>query len=204
MTEKVPNSQLLSAGLALLEQSGKRFTKMANKGRAMLYELKNGETVRVRTCNDHILIAVADSPDENANLNIEGTDWLLVVMPEIPRTPGDVIAYLIPTELAVNEVRKTHREWLATNPKTRGKNTTWNLWFDDEGSEKAGGYARKWAQYRLKGKTNTIAASTVSPAQKQNGSANPVKAEVDAARNRIAQVAGVPPEAVRISIDFLS
>ncbi|MBK7362135.1 MAG: hypothetical protein IPJ01_07525 [Micavibrio sp.] len=202
MTEKVPNSQLLDAGLDLLKQSGKQFAKMANKGRAMLYELDNGETVRVRTCNDHVLIAVADSPEKDANLNIEGTDWLMVVMPETPRTPGDVIAYMIPTNIAVREVRETHQRWLATNPRTKGENTTWNLWFNnDEGLEKAAGYAKKWAQYRLQGKINTQGTS-VSP--KPNGSANPVKAEVDAARMRIAKVAGVPIEAVRISIDFLS
>lgn len=198
--EKVPNSELLSAGLALMEQNGKQLTKAASKGRAMLYNLKNGETVRVRTCNDHILIAVADSPEENANLNIEGTDWLLVVMPEQPRTPGDVIAYLIPTETAVKEVRKTHREWLATNPNTRGKNTTWNLWFDEEGPEKAGGYARKWAQYRLDGKVSSLSGPPPEPSK----AVNPVKAEVDAARQRIAKIAGVPIEAVRISIDFVS
>lgn len=200
MVDKVPNSQLLDAGIKLMEQNGKRLAKTASKGRAMLYQLKNGETVRARTCNDHILIAVADSPAENASLNIEGTDWLLIIMPEQPRTAGEVIAYLIPTEVAVKEVRRTHREWLATNPKTRGKNTTWNLWFDDGGPDKAGGYARKWAQYRLKGKTNT----SQPPVQAPGESINPVKAEVDAARRRIAQVAGVPLEAVRISIDFLS
>lgn len=200
MAEKVPNSQLLDAGLALIEQSGRHLTKMVKKGRAMLYQQDNGETVRVRTCNDHILIVVADSPDENANLNIEGTDWLLIVMPETPRTSGDVIAYMIPTEIAVKEVRETHQRWLATNPKTRGKNTTWNLWFGDEGPEKASGYAKKWAKYCLKGEMNTGA----SPAPLANNkAANPIKAEVDAARERIAKVAGVSPEAVRISIDFL-
>lgn len=202
MTEKVPNGQLLDAGLNLLKQSGKQFTKMANKGRAMLYELDSGETVRVRTCNDHVLIAVADSPEKDANLNIEGTDWLLVVMPETPRTPGDVIAYMIPTDVAVKEVRETHQKWLSTNPRTKGENTTWNLWFNnDEGLEKAAGYAKKWAHYRLQGKINT---QVVVSSPKQNGAANPVKAEVDAARMRIAKIAGVPIEAVRISIDFVS
>ncbi len=197
--EKVPNSHLLDVGLKLMEQNGKPLKKLASKGRAMLYQLNNGETVRARTCNDHILIAVADSPAENAKLNIEVTDWLLIAMPETPRTAGDVIAYLIPTHIAVKEVRDTHRQWLATNPKTRGDNTTWNLWFDDAGPEKAGGYARKWSQYRLQGKKST---DSINPGRHE--SVNPVKAEVDAARARIAKVAGVPVESVRISIDFQS
>ncbi len=201
MTEKVPNNHLLDAGLTLLKQNGKQFKKMANKGRAMLYQLDNGETVRVRTCNDHILIVVASGTNENAKLNIEGTDWLMVVMPEIPRTPSDVIAYLIPTETAVQEVRDAHKRWLATDPKTRGQNTTWNLWFDDDGRETANRYAEKWKPYRLIGEAST-ATLAVSP--EKSKSTNPVKAEVDAARLRIAKVAGVSPESVRISVDFLS
>ncbi len=59
----------------------------------MIYSLPDRQTVRIRTCNDHILIVVADSPSADARLNIRGTDWLLIVMPEIERTPGKVIAY---------------------------------------------------------------------------------------------------------------
>ena len=199
MTEKIPNRQLLKAGLALMKKSGKQFTKIVNTGRAMLYQLDNEETIRARTCNDHILIVVAETPEENAKLNIEGTDWLLVIMPKTPRTPGDVIAYLIPTGEAVREARETHKNWLATNPRTKGKNTTWNLWFDEEGPEKASGYAKKWSRYRLEGKVNISKPDTE---KFQNGSANPVKAEVDAARVKIAKVAGVTPESIHISIDF--
>ena len=95
----------------------------------MQYALPNGETVRVRTCNDHVLVALAASARKGAALNIEGTDHLLVVMPEIPRTGGSVIAYLVPTEIAVEAVRTTHADWLASNPNTKGKNRTWNIWF---------------------------------------------------------------------------
>lgn len=199
MAKKVSNDLLLDAGLKLMATNGKSLTKLPSKGRAMLYQLENGETVRVRTCNDHILIAVADNPSPGAKLNIEDTDWLLIIMPEVPRTPGNIIGYFIPTEVAVQEVRATHKRWLDSNPKTRGENTTWNLWFEDAGSGKASGYAKKWAQYRLKGVSDTPPASAL---QKETG--NPIKAEVDAARMRIAKVAGVPLEAVRISIDFQS
>lgn len=196
---RVSNDLLLDAGLKLMAENGKPLAKLPSRGRAMLYQLENGDTVRARTCNDHILIAVADSPSPGAKLNIEGTDWLLIVMPEIPRTPGAIIGYLIPTDIAVQEVRATHKRWLESGPKTRGDNTTWNLWFGDAGPEKAAGYAKKWAQYRLKGMSDT---SPVSVSRKETG--NPIKAEVDAARMRIAKIAGVPLEAVRISIDFQS
>lgn len=197
--QKVPNAWLLEVGLRLMARAGHSLKKAESKGRAMLYRMANGETVRVRTCNDHILIAVAESTEENAKLNIEGTNWLLIVMPTIPRTLGDVIAYLVPTHVAVTEVRNTHRQWLSTKPNTAGGNRTWNLWFDDEGPEKAAGYARKWQQYRLE-----QYASEVPVPRNLENTTNPLKAEVDAARIRIAKAAGVPIEAVRISIDFQS
>ena len=148
---RVDNAELLEAGLELMRRNGKPLAKLASRGRAMLYRLPDGQTVRARTCNDHILIAVADSPTEGAKLNIEGTDWLLIVMPVVERMPGSVIGYLVPTAEAVDAVRRTHSEWLASNPNTRGKNTTWNLWFSPDGPEKARGFADKWAKYRLEG-----------------------------------------------------
>ena len=149
--ERIANEVLLQAGLELMRRNGKLLTKLPSKGRAMLFKLPDGQSVRARTCNDHILIAVADSSGEDAKLNIEGTDWLLIVMPEVERTHGNVLAYLVPTIEAVEEVRGTHRDWLASNPVTKGGNTTWNLWFDHEKSGKANDYAEKWEQYRLEG-----------------------------------------------------
>src|SRR5258707_6067690 len=134
---RIDNDALLTAGLELMRQDGKPLSKLQSPGRSMLYALSSGETVRVRTCNDHILIVLADRPDDDAKLNIEGTDWLLLVMPEIERTPGSVIAYLVPTKVAVEAARCTHREWLATKPNTKGGNTTWNLWFDPDWPAKA-------------------------------------------------------------------
>src|SRR5436305_699929 len=101
--QRVDSSELLEAGLALMRRGGKPLTRMPTKGRAMLYQLSNGETLRVRTCNDHVLIVVGDSPEPESMSNIEGTDWLLVVMPEIERTRGRVLAYLIPASEAEAE-----------------------------------------------------------------------------------------------------
>lgn len=197
---RIDNDVLLQAGLKLMLQNGKPLTKLPSKGRSMLFELPDGDTVRARTCNDHILIAVADSPSPDAKLNIDGTDWLLIVMPEEERTHGKVLAYLVPTTEAVAEARRTHEEWLANNPNTKGANTTWNLWFDDDGSGKANNYARKWAKYLLEGDVLTL-DSAIDETHSQDRGGN-IKAEVEAARERIASVAGVSPQAVKISIDF--
>ena len=197
---RIDNDILLHAGLELMRQNGKPLTKLPSKGRSMLFKLSDGATVRVRTCNDHILIAVADSPSKDAKLNIEGTDWLLIVMPEEERTNGNVIAYLVPTTKAVAEARRTHKEWLASRPNTKGTNTTWNLWFDDDSTDIANNYAKKWAQFQLNGEVSTLdSAIKEAPVQDQGGN---IKVEVEVARQRIASVAGVPPQAVKISIDF--
>ena len=196
---RIDNDILLNAGLKLMEENGKSLKKIQSTGRSMLFELPNRETVRARTCNDHILIVLADHPGEGAKLNIEGTNWLLIVMPEVERTPGKVIAYLVPTAVAVEAVRTTHKQWLSTNPNTNGSNTTWNLWFDQSGPAKANDFATKWAKYRLNGEGES--GHVVNGREPISEPVN-LKAEVEAARQRISKAAGVPPEAVRITVDF--
>jgi hypothetical protein len=189
---KIDNKTLLQAGLDLMEQNGKTLSELQSF-RAMLYALPNGETVRVRTCNDHILIVLAERASAGAKLNIEGTDWLLVVMPEEERTPGKVLAYLVPTRVAVEAARSTHKEWLATKPNTNGGNKTWNLWFD-----KGPVFAEKWKQYLLNGDGKTAQSAQLQESVEPGS----VKTEVETARLRISQAAGVPLDAVRITIEF--
>lgn len=197
---RIDNEILLQAGLELMLRNGKSLERVHSTGRQMRYRTPNNETVRVRTCNDHVLIAVADRPEPDARLNIDGTDWLLIVMPELPRTPGPVVAYLVPTKIAVSEVREAHQAWLASNPNTKGENTTWNIWFSEGGPGRSNGFAQKWARFLLPGtvSTNNFLDHTSLPKQ----DATLLKDEVAAAQERIARIAGVKPEAVKISINF--
>jgi hypothetical protein len=197
---KVPNEQLLEAGLRLMAQNSNPFERAEAKGRAMLYRTSEGETVRVRTCNDHVLVVVAESAEPGAKLNIEGTDKVLIVMPEIPRSPGPVVAYFLPTAVVVEAVQSTHKEWLASNPSTKGENRTWNIWFDDDGPTKANGFAKKWSKYRVQG------SATARPPNKNQiedtSNSPPTLGEVIAdAKRRIAAVAGIPETAVRITLE---
>lgn len=199
MADRLPNENLLEAGLELMRKNGKPLTKVAGTGRSMIYQLSNREQVRVRTCNDHLLIVLAKSPTEDAKLNIEGTEWLLIVMPEEERSPGNAFAYFVPTDVAVKTVRESHKAWLNTNPDTKGGNTTWNIWFGTDGTEKPhNNFKEKWRQYRLAG-VATVGHAVVLAS---NGDAGDVKSEVESARQRISRAAGVVPEAVKISIDF--
>lgn len=198
MSNKVSNQALLAAGLQAMHAAGKPLQKMQTNSRSMKYQLSNGETVRVRTCNDHVLVVLADSAEASAALNIEGTDHLLIVMPEVPRMDGLVIVYFVPTAVAAAAVRQTHAAWLASNPSTKGNNRTWNIWFDD-GPAMSGSFAKKWSQYRLATKASTIEGDTPgnSVAVRDN---RPLGAVIAAARKAIAEAAGVSVDAVKISV----
>ncbi len=198
MAERIESEILVQAGLAAMARAGRPLTRLPSKGRAMIYGMPDGQTVRVRTCNDHVLIVVGDTAAPDARLNIEGTDWLLFVIPEIERTPGNAISYLLPTKEVETEARRTHEEWLAGNPNTKGDNKTWNLWFKKDAPAKANDYATKWANYRL-----DVSIVTPKAATPLNGGRGPnIKTEVEEARRRIAEAAGVPIEAVKITINF--
>jgi hypothetical protein len=189
---------LVESGLAAMERAGRLLTRVPTKGRAMIYSMPDGQTVRVRTCNDHVLIVVGDTAASDARLNIEGTDWLLFVMPEVERTPGATISYLLPVQEVEAEARRTHEEWLAGNPNTKGDNKTWNLWFKKDAPTKANDYATKWAKYRL---DVSIATPKIASLRNSGGGPN-IKTEVEQARRRIAEAAGVPVEAVKVTINF--
>jgi hypothetical protein len=118
-------------------------------------------------------------------------------MPEKERTQGRIIAYLIPTAEAVAEARRTHRDWLASNPNTKGDNKTWTLGFRPDGKHE-NNFSVVWAKHRLDSAVEVFdTAKTQADAEP-----NSIKAEVENARRRIAKVAGVPVEAVRIMINF--
>jgi hypothetical protein len=144
-----------------------------------------GETVRVRSCNDHILIAIADHEDpDKARLNVEGTDYVLIVMPDRPRTPGPVVGYL--------------RHWLAAGPNTKVDNRTWTLWFNTNSLSESSGFREKWAAYRLGGTGSAGVAPTpltAEPPVKKLGEV------IVLAKREIAEAAGVPMDRVKISID---
>lgn len=202
LREKVPTSALIAAGVRAMEEADRPLTLHYKKGKVRVYKLPNGETVRLRTCNDHILITVADSTNLDATLNIEGTDWLMIVMPKVPRVDGEVLVYLVPTNVAVETVRSGHQAWLDSNPNTDGNNTTWNIWFGNRKSKlpQLHGFHEKWSEYLISG---TIATTTLSDDRKSfEKKTLSTKAEIEIARQRIAAAAGVRESDVKITVDF--
>ena len=122
-------------------------------------------------------------------------------MPEVPRSRGPVMAFLIPASVAVEAVRSAHRDWLNSNPSTKGENRTWNIWFDDDGPSKSNGFARKWAEYRLTGSATTKKLEDIPSVSQAGGTASLGDVIAEAKRN-IARAAGVPEAAVKITLDL--
>ena len=114
---------------------------------------------------------------------------------------GNILAYLVPTEVVVEAARTSHTEWLRSEPATKGQNRTWNLWFDDDGLTKSNGFGKKWAKYKLNG--NSASTSTTPSELPDGSSAGQKLGDVIAdAKRRIAAAAGIPEGAVKISIDL--
>ena len=158
---RVATPVLREAGLQFMRDNGKPLTRAKRRGQ--VYEMENGETVRVRTNNDRVLMSHADNPStpDAYIIGIENCDWLLIVMPEVKRTEGKVAAYLIPSPVVANALREGHQAWLDEDPDTGGENTLFNLWFDEAipTAPKSGGFAAKWSQYRLASKNTSNPAT---------------------------------------------
>ena len=156
---------LRRAGLELMRKNGRPLTKKF--GISQIYEMKNGtdiQTVRLKTHNDQILMIKSDNPYPDANLSIEGTDWILLVMPRKKRSEGSIIGHLIPTSEVVDRARRSHAAWLEADPNTNGETCTWKLEFNECGPgkysgtmhEKVGwGLFEKWSNYCLSGEVSS-------------------------------------------------
>lgn len=198
----IPNGLLQDAALRLMKKEGKSLERLPKKGTAKLFKTPEGKTVRIRTCNDPILVTVAKHAGKGAKLSIEGTDYILIVMPEIKRTYGPVIAFLVPTDIAVKDVREAHGKWLDGDPSTSGKNTTWNIWFGKGGPPASSGFFKKWNQYKLKSKAIVSpSAGHDSSSATQSGKLS-LGEVIKQSKKQISKVAGVPASAIKIIVDL--
>jgi hypothetical protein len=191
---------LAKAGLELLEQhvGGSLERLKTRRPKEMKYQMPDGSTVRVKTCVDPTMLVVASDPSpESAKLSIEGTDYLLLVMPEKPREVGPIMAHFVPTSVAVETIRSTQRAWLESDPNTKGDNKSWHIRFDGDGAKPWNGFQRHWAKYRLPGKASIDHFGLGASTAKQNS-----EDAIAIAKRMVAAAKGVRPEQVRISIDL--
>ena len=142
-------------------------------------------------------MAAVDNPCSQITLGILCD--VLIVMPGVPRTHGPVVGFLVPAPIVADAARSTHREWRASNPDTKGDSRTWNVWFADNGPDKASGFGKKWAQYRLERTVTTKSAPADSSTSAGGRKLGDI---INTAKQQIADAAGVPLEAVRITVDL--
>ena len=208
---KIPNQHLVKAAETVMSENGMALERLPAKGRAMLYRMQDGKSVRLRTSNDHVLVVVADSPDVDAPVNVEGTDMLLAVMPEIERSPSRVVAFLVPSDIAARDAREGYREWLKNGPRTKGSNNTRTIWFDEDLSQASHGFMARWKQYQLNSDVRVDGELSIPEFPKSptpsvpnaSGETRPkLRDIVEDAKQKIADAAGVQPEDVHISIDM--
>jgi hypothetical protein len=124
---------------------------------------------------------------------IKETDFILAVVPMVENTAGPVMAFLIPSEVIMNEIHAAER----------AGRKDWSLHLNEP----------RWAEYRLPG---TAYAAALPPESEADVDEDEEIEEIPAAsaaplslgdvianaRRAIAQAAGVAVSAVKISIDL--
>jgi hypothetical protein len=204
---RIPSKVLKEAALQQMSENDMELLKMTTGSRAMIYSMPDNKTVRIRTTNDPVLVVVAESADPKSKMNIEGTDYLLLSMPEEPRSPGKILCYLVPTNIAVDSIRESFMKWLDTNPNTNGDNKTRNIWFDSKGSAWSG-FRSKWEKYLLQASSEVKKIQKQIEASKDRDSKlqelKTVADVVEFAAHEIARLSGISREKIRIDIRFES
>ena len=140
---------LRSVGLAAMERSGQPLTRTASDRRGQLYVIADGRRVRLRTNNDRRVIVTTDDTRSDAKLDLDGCDFVLLVVPKQRRQRGQVEVYLVPFSEVRAAVATAHADWLASLPKTRGQNHTWQLFLDEGKPASAANFADKWRAHRI-------------------------------------------------------
>lgn len=141
-TDKIRNATLMIAA-----EAGHKLNR--RQGRALVYGLPDGRTVRLRTTTHRCLQVTATSPDmDRAALDIEGVDFLLFGATESGGDTDTVEAYLIPSDIAAADVRAAHKAWLAAGATTKGENLKPAIWLD-RAIPTSDKFSMKWAKYRI-------------------------------------------------------
>jgi hypothetical protein len=146
------------------------------------------EILRISGLIGQLLDLAALRVPERLMRAVSETDFTLVVTPEKERSVGAVIAFLIPTEVILEQIRAAHR----------AGRKDWSLFLDEE----------MWARYRLGGSASASLSRAPKPSGDLNGEgAQPPTSRslgevIAGARRNIATVAQVAESAVKIQIDL--
>lgn len=209
---KIPNAALIKCAAEIMSAENRSFEPISTRGRSMIYRTEDNKTVRLRTSNDHVLVIAAKPLEDKWQLNIEGTDYVLVVMPVIQRVVGEVRAFLVPTELLVRLVREEYAEMLNQVPEIGMKPNAVTVQFGSPNND-GEPFDRAWDPYLLPHTTDSHAYVDI-PADKSHRSrqlrqSKPKKRTkyletvadvIMETKARISEITGSPIESVTVEV----
>lgn len=190
-----------NAALAILVAEGLIWVRVG-KGQRFVVRISGGDritTALVKTASRGSAIVRADIDDaDRAKLSGFATDVSHVLFAIGNKDNGTVETYLVPLREVEVAYRETHRAWRA-NHMAGGDNTTWVIWFNDQGNQDCNGFHRKWANYRIGSslpKGDRVSKDAIlNHAKPKDG------LTIDEAKRRLAVSLGIDPSNIKIVIE---
>lgn len=148
MMPKMHTETLQSAGLKILASHNLKLVHDATK-RGKIFRTQDGRSVRVRTnIKRSIPCKSQDTNLRRGTLDIEGTEFICLIVPKSAGNAAEVEVYFMPTSIAVREVKEAHIKWLEYG-KSKGTNFTPALCLDRVPSGKEKNLNDLWSEYRF-------------------------------------------------------
>jgi hypothetical protein len=157
----------------------------SNRRTTQIYRTPSGQTVRLRTNRRRALMTVAAGLAAEDVMDGEGQQDFIGIV--IPGPLGSVECFLVPTDEAIQRLRCAHRSWLAQHPGSASDVRA--VRFDGDPRLAWEGFSEKWARFCLPAPTSPSMRPTLEQI-------------IADSRRAIAEQAGRPESAVRISVDY--
>lgn len=187
------NQKLSHAFATLMARAGEpiEFVSERQEGRRgppeQIYRRNDGRTLRLRTSAKGSKFLMANmGPAEQDPMTFEQDDFLGLVF----RNGSKAVGYCIPSTVAAPDIR-------TATPLPFYRNDLNNFLWRFDVSAAGAGLAQKWAEYRLgEIELDDTTGPPLRPGRRD------LNSEIADARRRIAQAAGRPENAVRITIEY--
>jgi hypothetical protein len=166
-------------------------------GPSQLYKFaagpNTGKRLRLRTNHEWAVMSIADGTDSNEPIpSLESADFVGIAC--INTETGAVECYEVPATRVVGDMKVGHRD--ATRGRDSGSKVR-ILYFRNHEEERSWyGFASKYARFMIPGEDTAPVAET-PPRADSGGDV------IERARRMISEAFGVPPSAIRISIDLV-
>lgn len=190
----VPTLTLRRAFLEMLRQVDRPAEHIGDTEE--IYKLPDGKTFRLRTNNMPALMAKVANGTTEARLPFESEDFVGVAFPAIGK-PDTIVCYLVPSIVAAKAIRAAHKKWLGEKKTHSRDNTHRHVRFDGRPDHPTRGYAEVWQKYLI----GEIGLDVLPPEAMEINS-NELTREIMFAKKHLAEVAGVPVNAVSITISY--